>query len=194
MPNRPSSSKSSKPSTSGANANAAPQEDLAGQPKAGKKAAGKEVLSLIEDTKPAPKKRGDIAQHKAGAGLPRIGGKPTPAPKPAEAPAPVEEPKKTMEDAKKEALNLFDEQDKPKVKRRPATEVRRETSASALPPISLLREPEPVAAPSPIVEVAAPVVVEEVPEFEINEAGEDFLEVVGTGRRRDDQPHEGAGR
>ncbi len=175
MPNRPSSSKSSKPSTSGADANAAPQEDLAGQPKAGQKTAGKEVLSLIEDTKPAPKKRGDIAQHKAGAGLPRIGGKPTPTPKPAEAPAPVEEPKKTMEDAKKEALNLFDEQDKPKVKRRPATEVRRETSTSALPPISLLREPEPVAAPSPVVEVAAPVVVEEVPEFEVNEAGEKII-------------------
>lgn len=171
MPNRPSSSKSSKPSKSGADADPAAQEDLAGQPKAGKNAGGKEVLSLIDESKPAPKKRGEVS--KTGSALPRIGGKPTP--KPAEPAGPAEEPKKTVEDAKKEALNLFDEQEKPKVKRRPVPEVGKETSVSALPPISLLREPE-VSAPPMTPVVVAPVVVEEAaPEFEINEAGEKII-------------------
>ena len=67
------------------------------------------MLSLIDEKKPAAKKRGDAAAKPASA-LPRIGGKP-PAAKPATAAqAPVDEPaRKSVEDAKKEALNLFDE-------------------------------------------------------------------------------------
>lgn len=172
MPNRPTSSKSSKPSKSGADADPAAAEDLEGQTKGGKKAGGKEVLSLIDDSKPAARKRGEAT--KSGSALPRIGGKPTPAPKAAAA-APAEEPKKTVEDAKKEALNLFDEQEKPKVKRRPAVDAGKEVGVSALPPISLLKEPEVSSAPVTPVAVAPVVVEEAAPAFELNEAGEKII-------------------
>lgn len=172
MPNRPTSSKSSKPSKSGADADPAAPEDLEGQTKGGKKAGGKEVLSLIDDSKPAAKKRGEAP--KSGSALPRIGGKPAPAPKAAAA-VPAEEPKKTVEDAKKEALNLFDEQEKPKVKRRPAADAGKEVGISALPPISLLKEPEVSSAPVAPVIVAPAVVEEAAPAFELNEAGEKII-------------------
>jgi translation initiation factor IF-2 len=169
MPNRPSSSKTSKPNTSGPGEVLA--DGLEGEVPAAaeKKAENKEVLSLIDDVKPAPKKRGPNP-GKASA-LPRIGGKPTPAAAvtPAQPPA---EPKKTVEDAKKEALNLFEE--KPKVKRRPVqTAQEKEVAANAvMPPISLLHEPTPapVVVPPP---AAAPVAAAEpASEIEINEDGE----------------------
>ncbi len=163
MLNHPSSSKSGKPPTGGADDDPATGTEGDGPAGTGKKADGKEVLSLIDEEKPAPKKRPAAPVKSA---LPRIGGKPPP--KPAAKPAALEEPKKTVAEAKKEALNLFDEQEKPKVKRRPA-ESANDAPASALPPISLLKEPDP--APTAPAEPAA----EEEAQFDLNEAGEKII-------------------
>ncbi len=165
MANRPTSSKSNQPSTSGSESDAATGADE-GRAKTPGKNAAKEVLSLIDDDKPAPKKR---AAAPAKSALPRIGGKPAAPAKPAAKAAAPEEPKKSVEEAKKEALNLFDEQEKPKVKRRPADSG--EAAASALPPISLLKDPDPIpASPPPAVPLAS-----EEPQFEVNEAGEKII-------------------
>ncbi len=160
MASRPSSSKSSQPSAGGVE-----EDTTTGAGKGGaKKSGAKDVLSLIDEDKPVAKKR---APASAKSALPRIGGKPAPA-KPAAKASVPDEPKKSVEEAKKEALNLFDEQEKPKIKRRPATDSG-EASTTALPPISLLKDPDPVATPSP-----APEAPEE-PQFEINEAGEKII-------------------
>ena len=140
-----------------------------------RKKADKQVLSLIEE-KEKPKKR---AVRKDGtAVLPALGARPAAAPA-AEA-KPAEAPKKTVDDQKKEALNLFEEDDKPKVRRRPAA-----TSGTALPPISRLKEPGPIAAGPVAAPVIAPVepaapAAEPVQEFEINEAGEKIIHIKAT--------------
>ena len=80
-----------------------------------------------------------------------------------------------MDDQKKEALNLWEEDDKPKVKR-----VRAAEATTGLPPISRLKEAGPVAAGpvtapvAPILPKPAPVEATE-PEFEVNEAGEKII-------------------
>lgn len=157
MPSKPSSSKKSKSTVDEVVAEDQPVEST--QPK---KAAKGKVLSLIEDKK--PRARGT---HKEGTSLPRLGAKkpePTPEPPKKEEPA-----KPTLDERKAAALNLFEDDDKPKVRRRPATEVQQ----NALPPISLLMED---ATPKPIVPIVhAPPVEVPVPEFEIGENGEKII-------------------
>lgn len=168
MPSRPSSSKPAK-----ATSDSAAEEVTAAESAPAPKAANKKVLSLIEeDGKPkarVPRRDG------GGSPLPTLGAKPAPAPaKPApKAPGP---PKKTLDDHKREALNLFEDDEKPKVRRRPADQ----NVASALPPITTMREAGPVAAqiPSmvPVVTTTPPPIVEEVPApLEVNEAGEKII-------------------
>jgi translation initiation factor IF-2 len=128
------------------------------------KKPAKKVLSLIEEEKPKVR-----AARKEGSSLPALGAKP--APKVVKEVPPPEPAKPTVDDAKKAALNIFEEDDKPKVKRRP-TDAK---SISALPPISLVKEPGPVAVvPAPVVQ-PAPKVEEAPVEFELNEAGEKII-------------------
>ncbi|MCA1962522.1 MAG: hypothetical protein LDL31_01095, partial [Prosthecobacter sp.] len=143
MPPRSSSSKTSK-DTPGSEV--AEPEVLESAPTP-KKAKKKEVLSLIDEEKPAKPK----AARKEGSVLPAIGAKPTaPEPVQPQEPDPAEPVKKTVDDQKKEALNLFEEDEKPKVKRaRPAEAV----AVTAFPPISKLKDAGPVAGP-----VVAPVI------------------------------------
>lgn len=166
MPPRSSSSKPS-PDTPDSIAD---EEVLESAP-AKKMAKKKEVLSLIEEEKP----KGKTAPRKdmSAGTLPHIGVKPAkvvakPEPEP-------EPPKRTLDDAKREALNLFEEDEKPKVKRVRTADA---SAAVGLRPISMLREPGPAAtgpAPAPIV-VAAPKPAEPAtPEFEVNDAGEKII-------------------
>lgn len=160
MPPRSSSSKSAQPPSD----SIADEEVIEGAP-ANKTAVKKEVLSLIEEEK--PKKR---VPRKEGSTLPVLGVRPVV--KPAVEAAPPEPPRKTVDDAKRDALNLFEEDEKPKVKRR-AVDAQ---TQSALRPISMLKEPGPVTVapppppPAPVAKVEEPVV-----EFEINEAGEKII-------------------
>ncbi len=160
MPSRSPSSKSAKATPD----SIADEEVVEGTP-AKKLAAKKEVLSLIEDVK--PKKR--VPRKDPTATLPAFGAKPAPKEIPVE--APPEPPRKTVDDAKREALNIFEEEGKPKVKRRPADN----QTASGLRPISMLKEPGPsvvaAAPPPPVVVKAEPEPVE----FELNEAGEKII-------------------
>lgn len=160
MPPRSSSSKSAQPTSD----SIADEEVIEGAP-ANKTAVKKEVLSLIEEEK--PKKR---VPRKEGSTLPVLGVRPVV--KPAVEAAPPEPPRKTVDDAKRDALNLFEEDEKPKVKRR-AVDAQ---TQSALRPISMLKEPGPVtAAPPPPPPVPVAKVEEPVVEFEINEAGEKII-------------------
>jgi translation initiation factor IF-2 len=120
------------------------------------------VLSLIEEKK--PRSRGAT---KEGSALPPLGAKkPVPAPKKEEEPPAPAKP--TLDERKAAALNLFEDDDKPKVRRRPA-----ESQQSALPPISLLIEDT---TPKPIVPIVhAPPAEAPVPEYEIGEGGEKII-------------------
>jgi translation initiation factor IF-2 len=166
MPSRSSSSKPS-PDTPDSIAD---EEVLESAP-AKKTAKKKEVLSLIEEEKP----KGKTAPRKdmSAGTLPHIGVKPVkvvakPEPEP-------EPPKRTLDDAKREALNLFEDDEKPKVKRvRPVDTA----TPSGLRPISMLREPGPAItgpAPAPVAVVAPKPAEPVVPEFEVNEAGEKII-------------------
>jgi translation initiation factor IF-2 len=160
MPSRSPSSKSAKTTP-----DSIADEDVVEGTPAKKLAAKNEVLSLIEEVK--PKKR--VPRKDATATLPAFGAKP--APKEIIVEAPPEPPRKTVDDAKREALNIFEEEGKPKVKRRPADN----QTASGLRPISMLKEPGPsvvAAAPPPPVAVKAEP---EPVEFELNEAGEKII-------------------
>jgi translation initiation factor IF-2 len=166
MPPRSSSSKPS-PDTPDSIAD---EEVLESAP-AKKTAKKKEVLSLIEEEKP----KGKSAPRKdmSAGTLPHIGVKPViVVPKPEPEP---EAPKRTLDDAKREALNLFEEDEKPKVKRVRSADA---SATVGLRPISMLREPGPSTtgpAPAPVV-VAPPKPAEPVaPEFEVNEAGEKII-------------------
>ncbi len=124
-------------------------------------------MSLIEEEKPkAPR-----AARKEGSVLPPLGAKP-PAPVSKTPAKPAGPPKKTLDDAKREALNLFEEDEKPKVRRRPDPDA---ATTTALPPISLLKEPEP--APAPVVAAAPPPPKEEKApvEYELTESGEKII-------------------
>ncbi|SKB07474.1 translation initiation factor IF-2 [Prosthecobacter debontii] len=165
MPSRSSSSKPAK-TTPDSPADASGQAESTAQ----KKPGAKKVLDLIEeDDKPKSRTpRRDMAP------LPHIGAKPAPVPAKASPAKAAEAPKKTLDDHKREALNLFEEGEKPKVRRRPADQ------STSLPPISTIREPGPVAAmpapPAPM-PVAAPAPKPEsaAPEFETNDAGEKII-------------------
>ncbi|MCX6855299.1 MAG: hypothetical protein NTV80_10380, partial [Verrucomicrobia bacterium] len=157
MPARPSSSKSAETHS------VSPADDELEASAPAKKPA-KKVLSLIEEEK--PKVRG---ARKEGNALPVLGARP--APQVVKEEPPAEPAKPSVDDAKKAALNLFEEDEKPKVKRRPAGA----NTISALAPISRLKESGPVEVIE--VPVIQPVVkVEEAPvEFELNEAGEKII-------------------
>ena len=127
------------------------------------KAEKDKVLSLIEDKKPRIR-----APRKDGAGLPPLGATKAPQePKKEEAPAGPAKP--TLDERKAAALNLFDDDDKPKVRRRPADA----NQQSALPPISLLAEDSTPKLIVPIVH--APPAEVPVPEFEVGESGEKII-------------------
>jgi translation initiation factor IF-2 len=127
------------------------------------KAEKDKVLSLIEDKKPRIR-----APRKDGAGLPPLGATQAPQePKKEEVPAGPAKP--TLDERKAAALNLFEDDDKPKVRRRPADA----NQQSALPPISLLAEDN---TPKPIVPIVhAPPAEVPVPEFEVGESGEKII-------------------
>ncbi len=164
MPSRSSSSKPAK-----ATPDSPADERASAESTSPKKPAVKKVLSLIEEDD-KPKTRG---ARRAATPLPALGAKPAPVPA---KPGPAEPPKKTLDDHKREALNLFEEDEKPKVRRRPPEQ------PTSLPPISMIRESGPVQAmppppslPTPV--VVAPPKVEEVviPEQEVNEAGQKVI-------------------
>ncbi|MBL9130910.1 MAG: translation initiation factor IF-2 [Verrucomicrobiaceae bacterium] len=165
MPSKPSSSKARKPAADEPVDDALEAESA--KPKK-KSSSPKEVLSLIEDEKPKAR----TPRKESAAVLPRLGAKPEPVAKKTEpepvAPAPVAKP--TLDDRKKAALNLFEDDEKPKKRVRTADSA---TQTSALPPISLLLdEPaKPVVAappPPPAAEAAAP-------DFELGENGEKII-------------------
>lgn len=159
MPSKPSSSKTRKP---------AADESVDVQPVAKstkpKKKDGKEVLSLIEENE---KPKAKAPRKSATSVLPRLGAKPAAEPEKEDVPAAVSKP--TLDERKKAALNLFEEDEKPKKRPRPPTEA----STSALPPISLLLD-EPA---KPAVVIAAPPPPPEPvePEFELGENGEKII-------------------
>jgi translation initiation factor IF-2 len=175
MPPRSSSSKTSKASP---DSETAEVEELESTTPAKKPAKKKEVLSLIDEEKPKAK----TATRKTVSALPALGAKPAPAP--VEAPEPQssesessEPAKKTVDDQKKEALNLFEEDEKPKIRRARPVEA---STTTALPPISRLKESGPVTGPvaapvvAPTIPKPAPVEVSQ-PEYETNEAGEKII-------------------
>ena len=166
MPSRSSSSKPAKTPADSAAEQGSPAESLPA-----KKPAAKKVLSLIEEDD-KPKTR---AARREPTPLTPLGARPAPKAAPA-APAKDAPPRKTLDDAKREALNLFEEDEKPKVRRRPVDDS--VVQASALPPISLIREAGPVVPMMP--PLHAPVIppkAEEAPvsEFEVNEAGDKII-------------------
>lgn len=125
---------------------------------------------IEEDDKPKTR-----AARREPTPLTPLGARPAPKAAPA-APAKDAPPRKTLDDAKREALNLFEEDEKPKVRRRPVDDS--VVQASALPPISLIREAGPVVPMMP--PLHAPVIppkAEEAPvsEFEVNEAGDKII-------------------
>jgi translation initiation factor IF-2 len=173
MPPRSSSSKTSKASP---DSETAEVEELESTTLAKKTAKKKEVLSLIDEEKPKSK----AVTRKTASALPALGAKPAPvaAPEPQNAESEASEPaKKTVDDQKKEALNLFEEDEKPKVRRARPVEA---ATTTALPPISRLKEAGPVTGPvaAPVVAPAAPKpapVEAAQPEYETNEAGEKII-------------------
>lgn len=158
MPSKPSSAKKSKSPTDEVGSTEAVPVDSA-KPK---KEVKTKVLSLIEEKK--PRSRGT----KGATSLPPLGATPAPAAPEPEVPAAPAKP--TLDERKAAALNLFEDDEKPKVRRRPVDE---NAAQNALPPISLLNDPTP---PKPIVPIvhAAPVEVA-APEFEIGESGEKII-------------------
>jgi translation initiation factor IF-2 len=127
------------------------------------KAEKEKVLSLIEDKKPRTR-----VPRKDGGGLPPLGAKKA-APEPKKEDVPAAPAKPTLDERKAAALNLFEDDDKPKVRRRPADAGQQ----SALPPISLLAEDN---TPKPIVPIVhAPPAEMPVPEFEVGESGEKII-------------------
>lgn len=158
MPSKPSSAKKSKSPTDEVVEAAVPADSA--PPK--KEVKGK-VLSLIEEKK--PRSRGPV---RGGNALPPLGAKKVEEPAPA--PQPVVPAKPTLDERKAAALNLFEDDDKPKVRRRPVDE---NAQHNALPPISLLNDPTP---PKPIVPIVhAPPAEVVVPEFEVSESGEKII-------------------
>jgi len=179
MPSRSSSSPDSGKSTPRPKRQEAGDQSEEAPTKATKKSASpksKEVLSLIEDKDTTAKKR---VPRKEGTTLPPLGARPKTPAKPdkvEEVPgAEPEPPKKTLDQAKKEALNLFEDDDKPKVRRRPAVDAEGAASTSALPPISLLREQDQAVPAVPAPQPPPPKVEELTADFELSETGEKIV-------------------
>ena len=159
-----------KPPTSKTTKRAPSSTEDAGAPSS-EKTTKKATVSLIDDASAKKKRTGEL---KTGSSFTPLGAKPAkPAPKAAAPAVPAGPPRKTLDQHKAEALNLFDEDERKAEARRsrredpaPAaapTPAPSAPSSSFLPPISLLKEEEPkpapvvVAAPTPVVEEAAPV-------------------------------------
>ncbi|HSI64134.1 MAG TPA: translation initiation factor IF-2 N-terminal domain-containing protein, partial [Candidatus Saccharimonadia bacterium] len=159
-----------KPPTSKTTKRAPSSTEDAGAPSS-EKTTKKATVSLIDDASAKKKRTGEL---KTGSSFTPLGAKPAkPAPKAAAPAVPAGPPRKTLDQHKAEALNLFDEDERKAEARRSRREdpapaaapapAPAAPSASFLPPISLLREEEPkpapvvVAAPAPVVEEAAPV-------------------------------------
>ncbi|MFO1486217.1 MAG: translation initiation factor IF-2 [Verrucomicrobiaceae bacterium] len=159
MPSKSSSSKKSKPAAD----EVAAEEVLAESAKPRKPAKAK-VLSLIEEDKPKAR-----TKQKDGSSLPPLGATKKAAPEPKKEEPPPAPAKPTLDEQKAAALNLFEEDDKPKKRARPA-----ETQqTSALPPISLLKEDTPAKPIAPIVH--QPPTDVPVADFEIGESGEKII-------------------
>jgi translation initiation factor IF-2 len=167
MPSKSSSSKSnSNPADSVADDSNAPK----------KKPAVKKVTSLIEEDSAANAAKKKALPTKTASAFAPLGKSAPKKPEPA-APAEPAQPKKTLDEEKKGALNLFEEDEKKKEARAKRKEAGTSAappapaSSTMLPPISLLRaEPAPVPAlqrPPPAPEPQA--------DFEMNEAGEKVL-------------------
>ncbi|MDI1312114.1 translation initiation factor IF-2 [Prosthecobacter sp.] len=157
MSSKPSSAKKSKSPTDVVVEAAVPAESA--KPK--KEVKGK-VLSLIEEKK--PRSRGPAKDHS----LPPLGARKVVEPVPEAQPAAPAKP--TLDERKAAALNLFEDDDKPKVRRRPAND---NAQHNALPPISLINDPSP---PRPIVPIVHTAPAEVAPpEFEVGESGEKII-------------------
>lgn len=111
-----------------------------------KKPAKPKTTSLIDD-EPKKKRTGDL---KTGSAFTPLGAKPAPAKVVAKAPVKAEPPKKTLDQEKAEALNLFeDDEKKEQAKKDRRAEPDSPPAPAApvqnmfLPPISLLKQDEP---------------------------------------------------
>lgn len=135
----------------------------------GEKPKKKTAVSLIDDDSASKRKRtGDL---KTGSAFTPLGAKPAAKPAAAAKSATPEPPRKTLDQHKAEALNLFDEEEKKAEARKNRRQGVEEApappapAASILPPISLLKEdePKPLAAflPPVIAPAPAPAPVEE---------------------------------
>lgn len=164
MATKPPTSKTAKRSPSSGEAGGSAPAEPAPKPKAA-------VSLLAEDNAPKKKRTGEL---KTGSAFAPLGSKPAAVKTPVPAkPVSTEPPKKTLDQAKAEALNLFDEEERKAEARKVRREAAEEASSappppvasSILPPISLLKEEAP--APRPVVAAPAPppppapVVVEE---------------------------------
>lgn len=163
MPSKPSSSKSRK-STAEETAEEASVEST--KPK--KTTKGK-VLSLIEEEKPKA-----VRAKKGATSLPPLGATKKAAESTKAAKKESEDSgapaKPTLKEKKAAALNLFEEDEKPKKRIRPTAEA---AQTSALPPISLLKEDT---APKPVVPIVhAPPTDVPVADFEVGESGEKII-------------------
>ena len=158
MSSKPSSAKKSKSPTDEVVKESVPAESAKPQ----NETKGK-VLSLIEEKKPRTR-----VAAKEGSALPPLGARKVVAPEPK--PQPAAPAKPTLDERKAAALNLFEDDEKPKVRRRPPNE---NAAQNALPPISLLNDPTP---PKPIVPIVhAPPAEIPAPEFEVGESGEKII-------------------
>ncbi len=167
MPSKSTSAKKSQPAADEA---VEPKETAVESTKPKKAVKGK-VLSLIEDEK--PKSRG--VRKEGATGLPPLGATKPVVEEPKKEDVPAAPAKPTLDERKAAALNLFEENDKPKVRRRPSEAAQQAAQLSALPPISLLMEdgtPRPVVV-QPIVHAPPPELPK--PEFEVGEAGEKII-------------------
>lgn len=162
----PSKSSSSKPRKTAAEETA---EEVPIESTKPKKTTKGKVLSLIEDDKPKT-----VRAKKVATSLPPLGAtkKATETAKVAkkdaeEAAVPA---KPTLKEKKAAALNLFEEDEKPKKRIRPAVDA---AQTSALPPISLLKEDT---TPKPVVPIVhAPPTDVPVADFELSESGEKII-------------------
>lgn len=161
MPSKSTSSKTQKAAAEEPAETEAPVESS----KAKKAAKGK-VLSLIEEEKPKVRTK----RREGGVSLPRLGVKSTKDEEPAVAAKEEGPAKPTVDEQKAAALNLFEDDEKPKKRRpKPADAAPQQT----LPPISLLKEDTTPKVIVPIVHAPPPEVAE--PEFEIGENGEKII-------------------
>ena len=155
-----------KPPTSKTTKRAPSSTEDAGAPSS-EKTTKKATVSLIDEASAKKKRTGEL---KTGSSFTPLGAKPAkPAPKAAAPAVPAGPPRKTLDQHKAEALNLFDEDERKAEARRSRREdpspaaAPSAPAASILPPISLLKEEEPKPAPVVVAPQAAPAAEEAAP-------------------------------